>query len=298
MPHELEDAGDRAQTHRELALRRIDLDELGIYPKNRGGSGIIPHHVHEVANDCLENTTKPARYQHVCVVEVPEEFRKHVIDYNVQKARGNPLLPKAHPDRLRYVLLTKTHFLLAQKLAKDGNRALYDQGKTRINWPDEDREGHETLLQGPLCCGPRQGLCADEAAAKILGRSWGPLGAYPARAHSSLPLIFSSAGQCGSTGLPWRRLCGAGSGPQWAAVGGGRPKRPPRGGPPGGPEETKIIFPLVVERLRVASLTQAFKEVLIKEELKTQLVKMVVTAALNEKKQAAFKKETLLVTDR
>ena len=85
-------------------------------------------------------------------------------------------------------------------------------------------------------------------------------------------------------------------------MGGGRPKRPPRGGPPGGPEETKIIFPLVVERLRVASLTQAFKEVLntimLKEELKTQLVKLVVTAALNEKKQAAFKKETLLVTDR
>ena len=81
-------------------------------------------------------------------------------------------------------------------------------------------------------------------------------------------------------------------------MGGGRPKRPPRGGPPGGPEETKIIFPLVVERLRVASLTQAFKEVLIKEELKTQLVKLVVTAALNEKKKAAFKKEPLLVADR
>ena len=75
------------------------------------------------------------------------------------------------------------------------------------------------------------------------------------------------------------------------------PKRAPRAFSRG-PEETKIIFPLVVERLRVASLTQAFKEVLIKEELKTQLVKLVVTAALNEKKQAAFKKETLLVTDR
>ena len=97
-------------------------------------------------------------------------------------------------------------------------------------------------------------------------------------------------------------------------MGGGRPKRPPRGFP-GGPEETKIIFfslfgDFVLRTYacffsafrRVPSLTQAFKEFLngtmLKEELKTQLVKMVVTAALNEKKQAAFKKETLLVTDR
>ena len=295
---DLEDLRDRAQSFREFVLRRIHVDELSMHPFNRGGAGIVPYHVHHVANDCLENRTSLQRYGHVCVKEIPPAQRKVVIDFNAHKARGNPLLPKVHPDRLRYVVLTKTHFVHAQKLAKDGNRTLYDQGKTRINWPDEDREGREILLQGPVCCVHRQGLCTDEAAAKILGRSWGPLGAYPARAHSSLPLIFSSAGQCGSTGLPWRRLCGAGSGPQWAAVGGGRPKRPPRGGPPGGPEETKIIFPLVVERLRVASLTQAFKEVLIKEELKTQLVKMVVTAALNEKKQAAFKKETLLVTDR
>ena len=168
MPHQLEDAGDRAQSFRESALRRIHLDELGIYPNNRGGTGIIPHHVHEVANDCLENTTKPNRYQHVCVVEVPEEFRKQVVDYNVQKARGNPLLPTVHPERLRYVVLTKTHFVHAQKLAKDGNRTLYDKGTTRINWSDRDREGHEITMRGPLCCVYRQGLYMDDAAAKTL----------------------------------------------------------------------------------------------------------------------------------
>ena len=69
-----------------------------------------------------------------------------------------------------------------------------------------------------------------------------------------------------------------------------------------GPKRPKSFFLSLLKDFRVASLTQAFKEVLntimLKEELKTQLVKMVVTAALNEKKQAAFKKETLLVTDR
>ena len=168
MPHQLEDAGDRAETFREPALRRIHLDELVVYPNNRGGAGIIPHHVHEVANDCLENTTKQNRYQHVCVVEIPEAFRKQVIDYNVQKAAGNPLLPKVHPDRVRYVVLTKTHFVHAHKLAKDGNRTLYDKGTTRINWPEKDREGHEITMRGPLCCVYRQGLYEDEPAAKTL----------------------------------------------------------------------------------------------------------------------------------
>ena len=65
-----------------------------------------------------------------------------------------------------------------------------------------------------------------------------------------------------------------------------------------GPKRPKSFFLSLLKDFRVASLTQAFKEVLIKEELQTQLVKMVVTAALNEKKQAAFKKETLLVRDR
>ena len=100
---DLEDLRDRAQSFREFVLRRIHVDELSMHPFNRGGAGIVPYHVHHVANDCLENRTSLQRYGHVCVKEIPPAQRKVVIDFNAHKARGNPLLPKVHPDRLRYV---------------------------------------------------------------------------------------------------------------------------------------------------------------------------------------------------
>ena len=65
----LEDAAARAQSFRPLQLQRIDLDMLLIWPQNWGHTGIIPHHVHEVAGDVLVNRTSAARCGHVCVVE-------------------------------------------------------------------------------------------------------------------------------------------------------------------------------------------------------------------------------------
>ena len=137
-------------------------------PFNRGNLGITPLHVHEVAHDCLENRTSQNRYGHACVVEIPPEHLQAVIEFNVRKSRSDPLLPRVHPDRMRYAVLTKTHFVHAHKLAKDGNRTLYDQGRIRINWGPNDREGHEILRQGPLCAIYRAGLYNDQAAAKTL----------------------------------------------------------------------------------------------------------------------------------
>ena len=39
---------DRAMSYRHFELRRIKLDDVGFYDKNRGGVGIAPWHVHEV----------------------------------------------------------------------------------------------------------------------------------------------------------------------------------------------------------------------------------------------------------
>ena len=46
---------DRAQTYRQEGVQRIQLDEIGFWPENRGGSSISGHHVHEVAEDCVKN---------------------------------------------------------------------------------------------------------------------------------------------------------------------------------------------------------------------------------------------------
>ena len=219
---DLEDLRDRAQSFREFVLRRIHVDELSMHPFNRGGAGIVPYHVHHVANDCLENRTSLQRYGHVCVKEIPPAQRKVVIDFNAHKARGNPLLPKVHPDRLRYAVLSKTHFVHAQKLAKDGNRTLYDQGKTRINWPDEDREGREILLQGPVCCVHRRGCARTRPRRKSWGDLGGLLGRTPhARTHhcrSSFP-VRVSAGQLASPGEGFAEQAVGRSGPQWEGDG-------------------------------------------------------------------------------
>ena len=48
-PIDLEDAGERAQKRRRPGNLRIGLEKIGFWPGNRGGMGISPYHVHEVA---------------------------------------------------------------------------------------------------------------------------------------------------------------------------------------------------------------------------------------------------------
>ena len=74
MKRPLEDPGDRAQRHRRLGLCRIPLDKLGYLPDNRGGLGISPFHVHELAWDCVANGVKLSRYTHVDIVKIPAEI--------------------------------------------------------------------------------------------------------------------------------------------------------------------------------------------------------------------------------
>ena len=51
----LEDLFDRAQKHRKVGTVRLKLDAIGFHPSNRGGAGINPYHVHEVAHDAMTN---------------------------------------------------------------------------------------------------------------------------------------------------------------------------------------------------------------------------------------------------
>ena len=67
----LEDSFDRAQKHRKVGTARLKLDAIGFHPSNRGGSGISPYHVPEVAHDALTHKVSLFRYHNIDVVKVP-----------------------------------------------------------------------------------------------------------------------------------------------------------------------------------------------------------------------------------
>ena len=119
----IEDAQDRAQKCRKVGTVRLKLDLLGFHPDNRGGAGILTHHVHEVAHDCLTNTIKLQRYHNIEVVKVPS---KHLEDWrsaNLAKCERDQLMPSFSP-KMTYACLTGTHFTHALKLGIGGDRTL------------------------------------------------------------------------------------------------------------------------------------------------------------------------------
>ena len=95
---DLEDAGDGAQKRRKPGLVRIGLDEIGFWPDNRGGLGLSPYHAHEVAHDCKANKTKISRYDHVALIEIPEEKLQEIRDTNRARCDTDPLMPKYSPS--------------------------------------------------------------------------------------------------------------------------------------------------------------------------------------------------------
>ena len=143
----LEDASDRAQKQRKPGNTRIPLDKIGFRPDNRGGAGCSSHHVHEVARDLKANKTELARYDHVDPAEIPSDALQQIRDINRERCQGDALTPR-FSSGTQYVCASKTHFVHCQKLAKDGNRFLFNDGETL---PEEDVEGNQIQEQGPVC---------------------------------------------------------------------------------------------------------------------------------------------------
>ena len=195
---QLEDAGDRAQKRRKQGMVRIPLDKIGFWPDNRGGLGMSSHHLHEVAWDCKANKTKLQRYGYVDLVEIPAGCLQQVLDANRQRCAKDALMPNA-PRDLQYVCVSKTHFVHAQKLARDGNRFLFNQGKTGIRWQEDDTEGKQIEEQGPLCAIYDGGLFMDSAAMHALASEdnlnasvqWREDGMRGRRAGTPAPLVGS-----------------------------------------------------------------------------------------------------------
>ena len=145
-----EDALARAQQYRKPFLARVNLTEIGLSGTNRGGEGVCPHHVHELAHHIKNEMTQVQRYQYVDLIKIPKDSLQKVLKFNCDRCEADPLMPRFSLE-IRYVCITKTHFVHAQKLAKDGTHTLYNRGEDPVRWHDADTEGAQIMEHGPLC---------------------------------------------------------------------------------------------------------------------------------------------------
>ena len=158
----LQDPLDRALQYREEGLDRKSLDDLGFLANNRGNLGISPHHVHEVAWSCLKGV-KTVRYKQVDVVKVPQTHLEKWRDANKSRCESDSLMPK-YSNSMRFALLSKTHFTHANKLVRDGNRTVFNEGKVPLIYDESNKEGARILEDGVLCCVYREELWEDAEA--------------------------------------------------------------------------------------------------------------------------------------
>ena len=122
-PKTLMEEADRAENY-VLGLNRqpgrVSLDEFGFHQGNRGGQGIMPIHVHDIALDIVTEGTSLRRYDTVRCVVVPEECRAEWLAANTNKTKQNSLLPSCTTNKMWLATLKCTHFVGACKLIKDG----------------------------------------------------------------------------------------------------------------------------------------------------------------------------------
>ena len=167
-----EDALARAKQYCKPDLARVNLDEIGFWEFNRGGGGVCPHHVHEVAHHIKNEMTQVQRYQYVDLIKIPKDSLQKVLKFNCDRCEADPLMPRFSLE-IRYVC---TRFVHAQKLAKDGTHTLYNRGEDPVRWHDADTEGAQIMEHGPLCAFYSKRMFKDiEAAHAVanqqLGRS-------------------------------------------------------------------------------------------------------------------------------
>jgi hypothetical protein len=167
-----DDALARAKQYCKPDLARVNLDEIGFWERNRGGEGVCPHHVHEIAHHIKNEMTQVQRYQYVDLIKIPKDSLQKVLKFNCDRCEADPLMPRFSLE-IRYVC---TRFVHAQKLAKDGTHTLYNRGEDPVRWHDADTEGAQIMEHGPLCAFYSKRMFKDiEAAHAVanqqLGRS-------------------------------------------------------------------------------------------------------------------------------
>ena len=124
---------------------RVPLDNIKWHPSNRGHSGIMPMHVHEIAEEIVTKGTSLRRYGSVKLVEVPETEQNQWLKQIKGKTNVNTSLPsmvRFSPTGPYYANLDHSHFCAAQSLIAEGGRRLYDrEDGMRLELKEDDEEG-------------------------------------------------------------------------------------------------------------------------------------------------------------
>jgi hypothetical protein len=161
---------DRALSHKNGNIVRLDTRKLGLLLNNRGGLGISPKHVHEVARSMLKDGVRLNRYICVDVVPVPSCALEGWRLANKQKCESSALMPNFSAE-MSHACLTRTHFTHAQKLNADGNRTLFNANDTQIIFNLSLKEAKDIAEHGVLCQVYDAALWDDTAALQALMES-------------------------------------------------------------------------------------------------------------------------------
>ena len=161
---------DRALSHKNGNIVRLDTRKLGLLLNNRGGLGISPKHVHEVARSMLKDGVRLNRYICVDVVPVPSCALEAWRLANKQKCESSALMPNFSAE-MSHACLTRTHFTHAQKLNADGNRTLFNANDTQIIFNLSLKEAKDIAEHGVLCQVYDAALWDDRAALQALMES-------------------------------------------------------------------------------------------------------------------------------
>ena len=140
----------RAKEYRKPHLERVNLDEIGFREMNRGGLGVSSDLTQFLASDIIDKMTQRVRYEYVDLIKIPKDSLHKVLSVNRDRCDADPLMPR-FSTKIKYVCITKTHFVHAHKLAKDGTHTIYNRGEDPIRWQDADTEGAQIIEHGPLC---------------------------------------------------------------------------------------------------------------------------------------------------
>ena len=149
-PPGINDDLDRALSYKSGNICRILPQKLGLLQINRGGIGISPKHVHEIARSCQKDGVRLNRYICIDVVPVPSLALGAWRLVNKNKCESSALMPKFSPE-MCLACITRTHFAHAQKLNADGNRTLFNGNETPINFDLSIKECKDIAEHGVLC---------------------------------------------------------------------------------------------------------------------------------------------------
>ena len=118
----LHSEADRGEQYKlPIQPGRVPLQKICWHPQNRGGQGIMPLHVHDVALNIRQTGTSKRRYGEVLLVQVPEKAKKSWLEGIRRKVAMSPLLSRSQAishTEPSYATLTCTHFVEAHKVIR------------------------------------------------------------------------------------------------------------------------------------------------------------------------------------